>query len=105
VYACTQLISPGTHTKLTGVDELSTTIRVRVDVKKRLEELKREMGLRSHSEVVEKLLEGATDPRATLEHLIYWVIDMRRDVKKLIELLERLVAALEALKRSTSGGS
>jgi predicted CopG family antitoxin len=75
---------------------LSTTIRVRVDVKRRLDELKREMGLRTHSEVVEKLLERATDPRAALEHLIYWVMDMRRDVKRLAELLERLVTALES---------
>jgi predicted CopG family antitoxin len=79
-----------------GVDELSTTIRVRVDVKRRLEELKREMNLRSHSDVIEKLIERATDPRAALEHMVYWAMDMRRDVKRLVELLERLVAALEA---------
>jgi predicted CopG family antitoxin len=75
---------------------LSTTIRVKVDVKRRLEELKREMGLRSINDVIEHLLGKASDPKAALETLYYWVADVRRDVKRLIELLERLVVALES---------
>lgn len=81
---------------------MSTTIRVGVDVKRRLEELKGELGLRSYSEVVEHLLGRASDPKAALESLYYWIMDVRRDVKRLVELLEKLTAEIERLERAVS---
>jgi predicted CopG family antitoxin len=81
---------------------MSTTIRVGVDVKRRLEELKGELGLHSHSEVIERLLERTSDPKAALDSLYYWIMDVRRDVKRLIELLEKLTAEIERLQRAVS---
>jgi predicted CopG family antitoxin len=81
---------------------MSTTIRVGVDVKRRLEELKEELKLHSYSEVIEHLLEKISDPKAVLDSLYYWIMDVRRDVKRLAELLEKLTAEIEKLQRAVS---
>lgn len=69
---------------------MSTSIRVSVDVKKRLEELKKQLGMRSYNEVIEHLLGVTSNPKAALEAVYYWAMDVRKDVKKLVNLLEEL---------------
>ena len=81
-----------------GCDCLSTTIRVKRDLKRALDELKSQMGFRDYSELVEFLVKKESEPRSVFDVLYYWTIDMRSDVKKLIEVVGDLNTALREIR-------
>jgi predicted CopG family antitoxin len=78
---------------------MSTTVRVSVDVKKKLDELKKRLGLKRYSDVIEMLVNSYESPKTALETLYYWIEDAREDVKKLAQLLETLVKIFSEKER------
>jgi len=78
--------------------KVDTHIRVSVETHRKLMELKNKMGARSVDEVVQKLVDQATNPAKAAEMLIMWLLDIRDDVKSIKHSLEKLVNILEALE-------
>ena len=73
-------------------------IKVKRGTRDRLEELKQRMGARSYDEVINALLDGYADPVKALELLIYWMADLRNDVKTAVEELKKLNSALSLVE-------
>ena len=76
-----------------------TMIKVKRGTRDRLEELKVKMGARSYDEVINALLDGYADPVKALELLIYWMADLRNDVKAVVEELKKLNSALGVVRQ------
>ena len=74
-------------------------IKVKRGTRDRLEELKVKMGVRSYDEVINALLDGYADPVKALELLIYWMADLRNDVKTAVEELKKLNGVLTAVRQ------
>jgi predicted CopG family antitoxin len=64
------------------------TIRVSKEVARKLEELKPKFFAGSYDEVIRELIRRAEDPKSALESLAGWMLDVRSDVKTLIQLLD-----------------
>jgi predicted CopG family antitoxin len=64
------------------------TIRVSKEVARKLEELKPKLFAGSYDEVIRELIRRAEDPKTALESLAGWMMDVRNDVKTLIQLLD-----------------
>jgi predicted CopG family antitoxin len=64
------------------------TIRVSKEVARKLEELKPKYFAGSYDEVIRELIRRAEDPKTALESLAGWMMDVRNDVKTLIQLLD-----------------
>ena len=90
-----------------------TTIRVSKELVSKLEELKPKYFAGSYDEVIRELIRRAEDPKTALESLAGWMMDVKNDVKKLIQLLDefcdllcsvagrgRLRKVVEEVKRS-----
>ena len=75
-----------------------TMIKVKRGTRDRLEELKQKMGARSYDEVINALLDGYADPVKALELLIYWMADLRNDVKTAVNELKKLNSALSVVE-------
>ena len=71
-----------------------TMIKVKRGTRDRLEELKQKMGARSYDEVINALLDGYADPVKALGLLVYWLADLRDDVKTAVEELRKLNSLL-----------
>ena len=67
------------------------TVRVREDVYRRLLELKQRLHHQSFSDTIDYLLDLATSPRTFMEAAVYWLEDVRSDVKELKNLLKKFV--------------
>jgi len=74
-------------------------IKVKRGTRDRLEELKQKMGASSYDEVINALLDGYADPVKALELLIYWMADLRNDVKTAVEELKKLNGVLTAVRQ------
>jgi len=74
-------------------------IKVKRGTRDRLEELKVKMGGRSYDEVINALLDGYADPVKAMELLIYWMADLRNDVKTAVEELKKLNGVLTAVRQ------
>jgi len=74
-------------------------IKVKRGTRDRLEELKVKMGARSYDEVINAFLDGYADPVKAMELLIYWMADLRNDVKTAVEELKKLNGVLTAVRQ------
>jgi len=77
----------------------TTSIRIPNDVKRALELIKRELGLRSLGESIRVLMQLGESPLA----LIALLFDLRSDVKGLLTELKRLNDNLEKLLKAVEG--
>lgn len=84
--------------RATPVGYTDTAIKVKRGTRDRLEELKQKMGARSYDEVINALLDGYADPVKALELLIYWMADLRNDVKTAVNELKKLNSALSVVE-------
>ena len=85
--------------RATPVGYTDTAIKVKRSTRDRLEELKQKMGARSYDEVINALLDGYADPVKAMELLIYWMADLRNDVKTAVEELKKLNTALGVVRQ------
>ena len=65
-------------------------IRVQKEVHEKLKQIKEKLRHRSMNETIDYLIHIATNPKGFIEGIVFWLEDMRNDLKKLLTLLERL---------------
>jgi len=65
-------------------------IRVHKDVHEKLKAMKKKLQHKSMNETISYLIYVATSPRGFLESSIFFLEDIRNDMKKLISILDNL---------------
>jgi len=65
-------------------------IRVHKDVYEKLKEMKNRLKHSSMNETIKYLIDAATSPKGFLEAAIFFLEDIRSDMKKLISILEEV---------------